>query len=280
MTVRLMILALACLGVTQAQAPTFRSVVESVRVDVLVSRDGRPVRNLTPTDFEVLDNGVPQRVDYAAFEEIPVNVVLAIDASTSVAGDRAVRLRQACHAVLGELRKDDQAALVVFGNPVLVRSRLTRDHTAVRAAIDRPLAPGQTSLVDAAHAGILLAESEPGRALVIVFSDGIEVTSYLPAAAVLESARRSDAVIYAVVPRGVARRPFLADLAEASGGETFEVASAVDIEPAFRKVIEEFRHRYLLGYTPAGVQRDGWHPLKVRVKQRGATVRARPGYFR
>jgi hypothetical protein len=57
-------------------------------VDVLVTRDGRPVANLAPADLEVLDNGVLQRIDYAAFEEIPLNLVFAIDASTSVAGER------------------------------------------------------------------------------------------------------------------------------------------------------------------------------------------------
>ena len=139
---------------------------------------------------------------------------------------------------------------------------------------------GETSLVDATHASILLAESEPGRALVLVFSDGIEVSSYLPAEAVLETAKRADAVVYGVALRNVARPRFLRDLADTSGGDFFEIASPLDIEPTFRKVLEEFRNRYLLSYTPAGVERTGWHRLQVRVTQRGASVKARPGYFR
>ena len=104
MTARMLLVALACLGAAPGQVPTFTSGVEAVRVDVLVTRDGRPARDLTPADFEVLDNGVPQRIGYAAFEEIPLNLVFALDASSSVEGERAARLRRACHGVLAELK--------------------------------------------------------------------------------------------------------------------------------------------------------------------------------
>jgi VWFA-related protein len=279
-TPRTLLVALVCLGSAQAQVPIFKSGVEAVRVDVLVTRDGRPVTDLSPADFDVLDNGVPQRIDYAGFEQIPLNLVFAVDASSSVEGDRARRLRLACHSILAELKQGDQAGLVVFNESLVVRSGLSRDLAAVGAAVDRELPIGGTSLVDAAQASILLAESEPGRALVIVFSDGIEVSSYLQPDTALETAKRSDAVVYGVALRGVARPRFLQELADASGGDFFEIASPADIEPAFRRVLEEFRHRYLLSYTPAGVERAGWHRLQVRVKQRGVSIKARPGYFR
>ena len=56
-----------------AQSQTFSSKVEAVRVDVLVTDKGRPVRGLQAADFEVLDNGVPQHVDLVSFEQIPLN---------------------------------------------------------------------------------------------------------------------------------------------------------------------------------------------------------------
>ena len=279
MTQRALLIALAFLGAVPGQVPTFKSGVEAVRVDVLVTRDGRPVTNLAPVDFEVLDNGVPQRIDYAAFEQLPLNVVFAIDASSSVEGERAQRLREACRAVLAELKAQDKAGLVVFSDAVVIRSGLSRDLAAVGAAMELSLPIGETSLVDAAHASLLLAESEPGRALVIVFSDGIEVSSYLPAEAVVETAKRASAVVYGVTLRGVARPGFVRELADTSGGDSFEITSPGDIEPAFRRILDEFRHRYLVSYTPAGVGRAGWHRLQVSVKRRGVTVKARPGYF-
>jgi hypothetical protein len=47
----------------------------------------------------------------------------------------------------------------------------------------------------------------------------------------------------------------------------------------FSRILEEFRVRYLISYSPEGVTSTGWHQLEVRVRKRGATVRARPGYF-
>ena len=273
-----MLLALTTAGASQA--PVFRARVETVRVDVLVTKGGRPVADLRPTDFEVLDNGVVQRIDQAAFEEDPLNVVIAIDGSSSVTGDRALRLREASNAVMSELRPQDRSGVVVFGEAVAIRAGLTNDLQGLRAAINAPFHGGQTSLVDAVQACLLLADSEPGRALVLMFSDGIEVSSYLTADVPLRTAKRSNAVVYGVSPRGVKRGPFLRDLAEASGGDLVEFDSSGDIERTFKKVLDEFRHRYLLSYSPTGVEAGGWHQLKVRVKAPGTVVKARPGYSR
>ena len=87
-------------------------------------------------------------------------------------------------------------------------------------------------------------------------------------------------MVYGVALRGVSRPPFLRELTETSGGDFFEIASPRDIEPTFRRILDEFRNRYLLSFTPTGVDRGGWHRLQVRVKRRGVSVKARPGYFR
>src|SRR5436190_1001606 len=101
-----------------AQTSTFSSKVEAVRVDVLVTDKGRPVRGLSASDFEVFDNGVRQHVDLASFEQIPLNVVLALDMSTSVNGARLDNLRRAARALLDGLSRDDQAAVVTFSHVV------------------------------------------------------------------------------------------------------------------------------------------------------------------
>jgi len=96
---------------------------------------------------------------------------------------------------------------------------------------------------------------------------------------VLGTARRSSAVAYAVVPKRIAGQPFLRDLTDATGGELFEIESSRDLNAAFARVLDQFRRRYLLSYTPQGVEKGGWHRLDVRVKQRGVQVKARPGYL-
>jgi Ca-activated chloride channel family protein len=263
----------------QAQNPTFSSRVEAVRVDVLVTEDGKPVRGLRAADFEILDNGVPQTVDIVDFEQQPLNVVFTFDLSGSIVGERLGNLREASHAVLGALKKGDQAALVNFNDAVLIGPGLTGDTGLVKAAIDRAEPTGNTSLIDASFAGMMLAESDVGRGLVIVFSDGLDTSSWLRSKAVLDVAKRSDAVVYAV-SAGLARSAeFLGDLTEQTGGRLFKLESTRSLSAVFLEVLNEFRQRYLLSYSPAGVSKEGWHTLTVRVKGRSATVRARPGYL-
>ena len=57
-----------------------------------------------------------------------------------------------------------------------------------------------------------------------------------------------------------------------------EIQSNDEIEQAFHSVLEEFRHRYLLSFTPRGVDKAGWHRLQVRVRQPGAIRRAPIGH--
>jgi len=247
-------------------------------VDVLVTEDGKPVRGLRSADFEVFDNGVRQTVDFASAEQLPLNVVFTFDLSDSIVGERLANLREAGRAVLDGLLKGDQAAFVAFNDAVLVGPGLTTDAGLVRAAIDRAEPAGNTSLVDAAFAGMMLAEADVGRGLVIVFSDGLDTLSWLRPKAVLDVAKRSDAVVYAVSAGQAGRAEFLGDLAEQTGGRLFKIESTRSLSAVFLEVLEEFRQRYLVSYSPTGVPQEGWHQLTVRVKGRSATVRARPGY--
>ena len=272
--------ALAAGAPARAQdAPTFRSSTEVVRVDVLATVDGRPVRGLGPGDFEVTDSGVAQVVDLVSFEQLPLNVVLAFDLSESVSGERLAHLTAASRAVLARLERSDQVALVSFSHVVAPGAGLTTDASTIARALEDAVPGGETSLVDATYTALLVGESDVGRSLVIVFSDGVDTASWLQAERVLDSAKRTDAVVYAVAVRSVAVSPFLREMAEQTGGRQFTVDSTRDLGAAFEGILDEFRRRYVIGFTPRGVPAGGWHPLVVRIKGQRATTRARPGYL-
>ena len=272
-------IVMAGASVAFAQNPTFSSRVDAVRVDVLVTENGRPVRGLRAADFEILDNGVRQAVDLVSFEQLPLNVVFTFDLSDSVSGERLVNLRDASGAVLSGLRKEDQAALIAFNRRVIVGPPLTPDIARVRQALEDAEPRGATSLVDACFAGMMLAGSDAGRGLVIVFSDGRDTSSWLKANAVVDAAKRSDAVVYGIAAGLAPKEAFLADLTNQTGGRLFKIESTKGLSDVFLEVLDEFRQRYLVSYSPTGVTQDGWHQLTVRVKGRNATVRARPGYL-
>jgi Ca-activated chloride channel homolog len=260
-----------------AQAPTFASKVEAVRVDVLVTDRGQPIRGLGRSDFEILDNGVLQHVDLVSFEQIPLNVILALDMSDSVAGERLDHLRSAGTALLAGLKPADQAAVVTFSNRIVLGAGLTTDRASVQAALVDAAGTGGTAIVDGTYAGMMIGESDVGRALLIVFSDGIDTASWLTAESVLDTARRSDVVAYGVSV-GRSKPEFLRELTSLTGGRLFEVEKTSNLSAVFLSVLDEFRQRYLVSYTPRDVPKDGWHRLEVRVKRK-ATVKARPGYL-
>ena len=261
-----------------AQQPTFSAKRESVRVDALVTDRGKVVTGLGAGDFEVRDNGVLQTVDLVSFQQIPLNVFLAFDISASVSGERLKHLQTAGHALLDRLAAEDRSALLTFSHTVLLREGLTGATARVRQALTDVEPLGDTALVDGAYTAIMLDPSDGGRNLLLVFSDGLDTASWLTTEGVLDSAKRSDFVVYGVSSRGPEDSKFLEDLTELTGGATMKIESTRDLSAAFLKILDEFRQRYLISYSPTGVANAGWHRLEVRVKGRRVTVKSRAGY--
>jgi hypothetical protein len=138
--------------------------------------------------------------------------------------------------------------------------------------------------------------------LVVLFSDGDDTSSWLPARAILERARRSDAVVYLVAshpPRFETRleyrsgvqlwmgngdfstsTPAIAELAAVTGGHTVIADRPDRLRDAFSAVVSQFRNRYLITYRPRGVNAGGWHPIQVTLSGRRGNVLARRGYAR
>lgn len=267
----------AAAAAAQETPPRFSSGVEMVRVDVLVTDKNRPIVGLRAEDFEVRDNGVLQQLELVSFERQQLNVVLVLDLSASVRGELLGDLRRAGRALIERLNKEDRAALVGFNHAVVQGSPLMRDRKPLLQMLSTASPAGDTALIDATYTGIIVGESQPGRALVMVFSDGLDVSSWLTESRVQDIARRSDAVIYGVSVKGT-RPGFLAEMTNLTGGRLLDVDSR-SLSSTFVQVMNEFRERYLLSYVPRDVERAGWHRLDVRVKGRKATIKARPGYL-
>jgi len=285
MTCDRLMLAAAALLVTSispvsVQTPRFSARVEAVRVDVLVTQHGRPVLGLTPEDFEIRDNGVRQEVSFVALEALPLDVMVTLDLSGSVDGQRLDDLRAASTALIDSLKPGDRAGLTTFNYAVTQPRRMTSEVSGLRGALDSAVPSGRTSLIDSIHLGVTAFESD-GRHLLMVFSDGLDTASWLTEAQVLDSVKRSQVVLYAIAVGQRRFGPrFLRDVADASGGQLIDVERTGDLGDLFVGILDEFRQRYLLSYIPRGADAAGWHKLEVRVRRRGVDVRAREGYFR
>ena len=303
---RLATLAAASLIVAgvHAQTPQFRTGVDAVRVDVLVTDGRRPVADLSTDDFEVLDSGVRQTIDAVAIADVPISMMIALDLSDSVKGDTLNQLKKGVDAALGALEPRDRVALITFASEMRLQENWTGDAGAVRKTVADLRAAGGTSLWDASFAALTLHDAIPTvRHLVLVFSDGDDTSSWLPRGSVVEKARRTDAVVYSVemaTARDPRQRlharsgielsrndraiwissPFLQELADATGGDIYRTRNAADLRDAFARILSEFRTRYLLTFSPQGVDKGGWHPIEVKLKNKKGKVTARRGYLR
>jgi Ca-activated chloride channel family protein len=286
-----------------ASQTTFRSGIDVVRLDVLVTAGGRPIVGLGPQDFEVLDNDVPQRVNTATVGG-RVEVVLVLDTSGSVTGEPLEQLVAACQLAVAELRPDDRASLVTFSSQISLEANAVQDPAALRIILGGARPAGRTVLWDALFAGLSLVARSSERSLVLLFTDGVDNGSWMGRDQLAEVMKRTESVVYAVQSRFVAgiRGPVpfsnspdlmagavrerekasidVTRVMRQSGGEVFEADSAANLGVQFAAVLRQFRSRYLLSYEPTGVRRgDGWHRVEVRVKGRKAKVVTRTGYF-
>lgn len=276
----------------------FEVEVQTVYLDVFVTRDGQPFTGLSAEDFEVLDNGVTQQVELLDHSALPLTTMMLLDVSGSVDGDKFEQLRTAAHAFVEGLDPEDQVGLLTFTRRMQLRMAPSSSFAALHNILLKPMEQGDTSLHDALYAGLKLVEARGGRPLVVLFTDGLDNMSWLDESEVLEVLKESDVMVYAVavepsmevsVRRGgrsirgkvlLEAKEYLQTITRLTGGRVFYLEPGVNLEDIFLRVLDEMQSRYLLSYGPRGVPLEGWHALKVRIKDKQVDgIRARPGYL-
>ena len=177
-------------------------------------------------------------------------------------------------SLVGELKPEDHAGLITFSHLVTLGSELTDDLGSIRRALARAGGEGETALVDGAYAAMAVGESDVGRSLVIVFSDGVDTSSWLSADAVLDIAKRSDVVVYAVATQSRVKPEFLRDLTSLTGGRLYEVDKTANLGLMFFRVLQEFRQRSIVvgQINPVGELIKPTRHTHLRI----GTVHARP----
>ena len=261
---------------------------EAVDVDVVhitasvTDGSGEFVRGLARQKFRVLENNVAQDVTYFAAENVPLEIIVAVDVSGSMS-DAMPQLKQATKMFLSALRPQDRVTLIGFNDNVFTLARPGVDLAARLRAVDR-LAPwGGTALYDVIVQAVDQLGRQPGRRVLVVFTDGEDLNSHVAVEVAEGRLEASDVVVYPIgqgraVAGAKAFRAILERLAQKTGGRAF-FQEAEQLEGVFGNILEELSNQYLLGYVPKNPKRDGaWRTVRVEVADRGLRVRARQGY--
>jgi Ca-activated chloride channel homolog len=280
---------LACAPVIAfAQQPTFKTGTQIVPLYVTVTdADKRLVPDLVKQDFEVLDNTQPVTLTLFQNEPEPFSVVVMLDTSGSMTGTIDL-LQEAAEQFVIRLLPADKGMVGAFNDKIqFPLADFTNSRDDLVGALKDVDFGNPTRLYDAIEASIDQLKRVSGRRVVLVFTDGDDTYSKIGMGKVLEEARGSDVMIYAIGlqsvyfngQRQVRSQPDrgLKRLAEETGGGYFELRKTDDLGPTFTRVALELHSQYVLGFAPAT---DGkLHKLDVRVKKTGMIARARKSYL-
>jgi Ca-activated chloride channel family protein len=257
--------------------------VDVVQLTAVVTDDsGRFVSGLTPADFKVFDNDRPQAITSFQSENIGLEMVAALDVSSSMR-DALPRVKESAKRFLSGLRPGDHVTVLAFNDVVYTLTPRTRDHVARAQAIDRMRAWGGTALHDVLVDGLRRLERQTGRRSLLVFSDGDDQSSHASMDAAIAHAESSDATIYAIGQgRAVRTRELqsvLTRFATISGGRAFFTEDVSRLDRFFEEILEDLSNQYLVSYSYPDADRDGqWHRVRLEAGGGKYQVRVRPGY--
>ncbi|HEU5350523.1 MAG TPA: VWA domain-containing protein [Terracidiphilus sp.] len=275
-------LGFAALGAA-AQTTTLKVDVKLVNVLVNVTdRNGALVGGLTKNDFEIDEDGRPQKI--AVFERqsgLPLNITLAIDTSGSVFKDRVMDEQAAHRFVEALMRPEDKMSLIEFATDVVELTPFTNKKAAIERGLKRLRGGDATALYDAIYLASQKLGPKDGRKILVLVSDGGDTAENTTYAQALEAALRSEVMIYSIIDvpveasagRDTGGEHAMITLAEQTGGKSFYVDQG-GLDKAFERVSEDLRTQYLLAYYPRyQVPGVDFHRLRVTIP------RAAPGEF-
>ena len=279
---------------------------------------GQLVADLTRKDFRVFEDGVEQSLSDLSLRQVPVDVVLMVDASSSVA-DNLDDFRRAAEGFAEHLAADDRISLIQFDDQILLLQDWTRSRVQLRRALRR-VAPGMFTRF---HDAVLLASRDQlprgsARHAIIVLTDGIDSGRGTTFEAALRGALQSQTTVYVISNTEIERTKKDAELSallsasnsalrfnelrigdlrlglealnasernldrltKATGGRLYRPTSFNDLDKTYAEVADELRHQYALYYAPLNKKRDGqFRQVRVETTNPLHQVSARVGYY-
>jgi VWFA-related protein len=273
-------------------APDYGEEVDVDFVEVfttVVDRKGKAVEGLTEKDFTVLEDGVAQPVRrFELVRDLPIYAGVMIDTSSSMGENRNERLEEAIKAA-GRffetvIQPKDRAAVFTFNDTATLGVRFTNQMDVLRGGLQGLTAEGGTALYDSLIYSLYYFGGIKGKKAMVLLSDGQDSGSHYTFSEALDYARRSGVAIYAVgidMPqKDYDVRAKLQKLADETGGRSFFIAAASELERVFSTVEEELRSQYMLAYQSTNQSRDDkFRAIEIKLARPGLEAKTMRGYY-
>lgn len=301
--------AMSALGISPVDEDEVLRVetnLASVNVSVYTSKSRAYVGTLEKNDFKVFEDGHEENVTFFATTDVPFDLVLLIDVSSSTAGKREL-IRKSTQRFIEAARPADKLAIVTFSDTINVISPLTADRALLLKSINKIEGQHGSNVWDAVKFTldkVVGPASLDRRRAIVLMSDGVDnALSYddssrgsrMSFADLLETVRQNNALVIPIYldtefdnsHSGYLRKMYenarrtLTLLAEESGGLYYKAKKIEDLNGVYEQVIDDLGKVYSLGYKPTNEKRDGsWRTLKIQVPNHPELItRTRPGYY-
>jgi Ca-activated chloride channel family protein len=286
----------AAVGSAQQQPPVFKVDLDLVNVTVTV-RDGKGglVSDLHEQDFEVLEDGRPQKVQLFApaaspeeRKELALNLGMLFDTSESMRKDLRLS-QQSAVRFLDAIPRARDLVLVFFDRDIRLSRYTSENQQGIFERILETEGGGETALLDAITVYVSRVADTPGRKVLVLFTDGDDTTSRIPVQEVLRLVRSTEVTIYPVAFMGHQRansaaalraRALLHGLADTTGGRVFEPSASKELAAIYSSILDELGSQYVLGYASDNQARDGkYRNITVKLSSPTLKVRYRKGYM-
>jgi Ca-activated chloride channel family protein len=268
-------------------APSYISEisVDAVELYTSVSDKGRPVSGLQASNFKVFEDGVLQKVEsFEYVKNLPLSLGVVVDTSASMLES----LPEAEQAAMGfldySIGPKDRAFTISFDNEPYLLTKLTNRKDKLFRSFAGMRAEGSTALYDAIIYGLYQFTGVKGKKALVILTDGKDTASKFDFETALDYVRRSGIAIYGIGLKisgaELDVKYKLNKLAQMTGGQTFYIDSAKNLEAVYRQINEELRSQYLLTYysTNAG-GKDKWRKVEVKVEPTSLQARTLTGYY-
>ncbi|MEP6471360.1 MAG: VWA domain-containing protein, partial [Acidobacteriota bacterium] len=268
-------------------APSYISEVsvDAVELYTTVTDKGRPVPGLQASNFKVFEDGVVQKVEsFEYVKNLPLTLGVLVDTSASMLESLPEAQQAALSFLDFSIGEKDRAFTVSFDNEPYLLTKLTNRKDRLFRSLAGLRAEGSTALYDAIIYGLYQFTGVKGKKALVILSDGKDTASKFDYETLVEYVKKAGISIYGVGLKisgaDLEVKYKLNKLAQATGGQTFYIDSAKNLEAVYRQINEDLRSQYMLTYYSTNVTaKDKWRKVEIKIEPSSLQARTITGYY-
>ena len=267
-------------AVLDRRAGNIRVDTTLVQINVTVTDPlNRFVTGLEKEHFRLFEDKVEQPIAQFSAEDAPLSIGLVFDTSGSM-GSKLQKSRQAAAQFFKTANPEDEFFLVEFNDRPELVVPFTTDTEDIQNRLTFTQSKGRTALLDGVKLSMTqMRKARNPRKAILIISDGGDNSSRYTESEIKNDVREADVQIYAIgifepaagrgrTPEEMMGPSLLNEMAEQTGGRSFQVENVNELPDIAAKIGIELRNQYVLYYTPKNTVRDGkYRHVNVKLVQ-------------